>query len=91
MVGELQETPARENLGALYFDGGAIFGSVVLLVILLALSFERILGLDRIVIRFLRDWKEQQADERRRSIYEARLDLEKRWTDGDDIDSREIK
>lgn len=30
-----------------YLDGSAIFGSLVLLVLLLALTFERILGLDR--------------------------------------------
>lgn len=32
-----------------YLDGSAIFGSLVLLVILLALTFERILGLDRFI------------------------------------------
>jgi hypothetical protein len=30
-------------------DGSAIFGSVVLLVLLLAITFERILGLDRLI------------------------------------------
>jgi hypothetical protein len=32
-----------------YLDGTAIFGSVVLLLVLLAVAFERILGLDRFV------------------------------------------
>jgi hypothetical protein len=32
-----------------YLDGTAIFGSAVLLVVLLALTFERILGLDRFI------------------------------------------
>lgn len=32
-----------------YLDGAAIFGSLVLLVILLALTFERVLGLDRFI------------------------------------------
>jgi hypothetical protein len=38
---------------SLYTDGSAIFGSGVLLVVLLGVSLERILGLDRLVTQAL--------------------------------------
>ena len=42
-------TPCSFSSRGYYLDGSAIFGSLVLLVLLLALTFERILGLDRFV------------------------------------------
>ena len=45
----MQEVPNRDTaFEGIYISPGAIAGSSILLVVLLALSFERVLGLDQV-------------------------------------------
>lgn len=69
-----------------YLDGSAIFGSLVLLVILLALTFERILGLDRFVNQAISKWKESRQYERRNEVIKARQALEDTWDSSESSD-----
>lgn len=47
----MQETPVQPFEGGIVVDGFAIFGSLTLLVLMIALSFGRVLGLDQLVTR----------------------------------------
>lgn len=64
----------------IYFDAGAVGASLLLLVILLGLSFERILGLDRVIMKALKAWKSNRAYEKRNEIIDARQQLEQLWS-----------
>ncbi|KAF6255376.1 hypothetical protein COO60DRAFT_215681 [Scenedesmus sp. NREL 46B-D3] len=55
-----------------YMDGPSIVSSAVLLLVLLGLTFQRILGLDRLVAKAMRDWKEGREYERRNEVLRAR-------------------
>lgn len=69
---DLQTPAISPNLlpisGEPRFDFLAIFSSTVLLVILLAILFERILGLDKLLANFLRRVSAKRAAERRRRL-----------------------
>lgn len=67
-----------------YVDGTAIFGSLVLLIILLALTLERILGLDRFINQAIQKWKESRQYQRRNDVIKARQALEDSW-DNEDV------
>ncbi|KAK9817718.1 hypothetical protein WJX72_001187 [[Myrmecia] bisecta] len=82
----MQEGPslAHHFDGSMYFDGGAITGSIILLAILLALTFERILGLDRVIAQYLQKRKESLADKERWEIIAARQKLDEQFGRSDD-------
>jgi hypothetical protein len=79
----MSEAPSGSFTGGLYFDGQAVFGSVLLLSLMLVLSFGRILGLDRFLDRSLRAWKEQRRERERWEILDARQRLEKQYNEED--------
>lgn len=60
--------PQSLNGGELYIDGQAIFGSSILLILLLAISFERILGLDKLLNKYIMEWKEKRTNEKRQQL-----------------------
>uniref|UniRef100_A0A7S0S028 Uncharacterized protein n=1 Tax=Chlamydomonas leiostraca TaxID=1034604 RepID=A0A7S0S028_9CHLO len=64
----------------LYVDPAIVFSSGFLLLLLLALSFQRILGLDR----FMAEWLLKQQDDKRRTVREAKQRLERSWQDQQD-------
>ena len=64
-------SPAFEAL----IDGPAVFGSLILLSILLAILLERLLGLDRWLASQIKKRKEAKIDKERRSIMDARQAL----------------
>ena len=47
--------------GGARLDAGPVITSALLLLLLLALSFQRILGLDRLVARWALEWKEDHS------------------------------
>ncbi|GLC63502.1 hypothetical protein PLESTF_000043100 [Pleodorina starrii] len=55
--------PSSFNEQGLYMDGGSIFASSVLLLVLLAFSTNRIFGLDRFVVSAARSWREKKRNE----------------------------
>lgn len=75
--------PASFSERGLYVDGGSVFASVVLLLLMLGFSFNRILGLDRFVKQAAVAWKERRQDEQRREIMDARVKLLKMMEDED--------
>lgn len=69
------------------FDAGAFSGSLVLLAVLLAITFERILGLDRIWARWLVDWQSKRRMEKHSDLEVNRSSLESLMSLDDDDDS----
>lgn len=65
-------------------DVPAIFGSSVLLLVLLFFGFDRILGLDRIVAEWTKGWRDQRTLKRRAEIVSTREELERQFDDGGD-------
>lgn len=73
----MQDVPNRGTaFEGIYVDGPAIFGSTVLLSVLLFLSLERTLGLDQWLTKAKQKWKEQEADKEKWAVYDARQRLE---------------
>ncbi|KAF8067177.1 hypothetical protein HT031_002224 [Scenedesmus sp. PABB004] len=79
-------SPASFAERGLYMDGASIGSSALLLVVLLALTFQRILGLDRLINQALADWKERRELARRSEVVRAREGLESSWSRDDDED-----
>lgn len=77
------EAPSSSFSGGLYFDGPAVFGSLVLFSLMIALSFGRILGVDRFVDKALRQWQAQKRERERWKIMDARQRLEEQYRDDD--------
>ena len=73
------EAPSREFTGGLYFDGPAVFGSLVLLSLMIALSFGRVLGLDQYLTKVLKAWREEKRERERWEVIEARKRLERQY------------
>lgn len=73
------EVPSRHFTGGLYFDGFAVFGSLVLFSLMIALSFGRVLGVDQYVTRTLKTWREEKRERERCEVIEAREKLEKMY------------
>lgn len=73
-------------VGEIRYDGYAILGSSILLLLLLAILFERVLGLDRIFARFLKKMVASRRDQRRKETAKYRLDLEKLFKDNNDTE-----
>jgi len=55
----------KQNMDGSGPDGGAITGSVVLGMLILYFSFERVFGIDKMISRALRDWIEKREGETR--------------------------
>ncbi|KAL4420268.1 hypothetical protein ABPG77_005608 [Micractinium sp. CCAP 211/92] len=65
--------------GIINVDGPAIAASLLVLLMLLALSFNRILGLERLLGKWLLALQERRQYERRNQVIEARLNLEQQF------------
>lgn len=66
------------------FDGPVATVSILLFLILTAIAFDRILGLDRLFNEAMLKWKEKRAYERRNETIEARERLEAAFSDEDE-------
>lgn len=60
-----------------HVDLPAALGSLLLLAVLLAIAFERVLGLDRLVANALQEWRAKRVAQRRKDVIEARSRLER--------------
>ena len=68
-----------------HFDGLAVSGSLILLVVLLGIALERVLGLDRYFVGLVTKLKfEKLARERKQDVAD-RARLEKLFQDGEDF------
>ena len=81
----MQEVPNRGSaFEGIYFDGPAVLGSSVLLSVLLFLSLERVLGLDRWLMRVRQSWDERKQDKEKWAVYDARRRLEENFSSTDE-------
>ena len=81
----MQDVPNRATgFDGIYLDAPAIFGSTVLLSVLLFLSLERVLGLDQWLAKAKQRWKEQEADKQKWAVYDARRRLEETFSSSDE-------
>lgn len=86
----MQEVPNRGTVfEGIYIDGPAIFGSSVLLVVLLLLMFNQVFGLDKLIGAAKAKRAEAKADKEKWSIYNARQQLERSMSSFDDSDERQ--
>lgn len=67
----------------IHVDVTATLGSLILLIILLGIAFERVLGLDRIVSNALQEWKAKRVAKRRKDMLDAKDRLERLF--GEDV------
>eukprot|EP00879_Flechtneria_rotunda_P009842 GHRR01010294.1.p1 GENE.GHRR01010294.1~~GHRR01010294.1.p1 ORF type:complete len:166 (+),score=30.90 GHRR01010294.1:181-678(+) len=72
-------SPGSLSSRGFYTDGSSIFGSAVLLIVLLFLTLSQILGLDRFMTKALSAWRKKRSYERRVEIMDARQSLEDLW------------
>ena len=70
-------------VGEVRYDGFAIFGSLFLLTLLLAIMFERVLGLDQIFAKFMKDRLALRKERKREQLSSERLKLENLFDDKD--------
>lgn len=81
----MQDVPHRGTaFEGIYIDAPAIFGSTVLLSVLLYLSLERVLGLDELLPKAKEKWKERQTDKEKWAVYNARQRLEDTFSSTDE-------
>lgn len=73
-----------QSVSGMTFNAGAFSGSLVLLAVLLAITFERILGLDRIWARWLADWQSQRRMAKLTNLEDKRTSLESLMSLDDD-------
>ncbi|KAL4529994.1 hypothetical protein Ndes2526B_g04758 [Nannochloris sp. 'desiccata'] len=74
------------------FDGPVATVSILLILILTAIAFDRILGLDILFNKAMLKWKEKRAYERRNETIKARERLEAAFSDEDeDEEGRESR
>ena len=84
-VKAMQDVPNRGTaFEGVYLDAPAIFGSTVLLSVLLYLSLERVLGLDQWLTKAKQRWKEKEADKEKWAVYDARQRLEDTFSSTDE-------
>jgi hypothetical protein len=60
-----------------------VFASSVLLIVLLASGFGRVLGFNAWVDSTFEKWQMAQREKKRDSVYNARRDLENKWEEDD--------
>lgn len=83
---ELWPAQSLQSVSGMTFNAGAFSGSIVLLAVLLAITFERVLGLDRIWARWLADWQSRRRMEKQTNLEENRSSLESLMSLDDDDD-----
>ena len=82
----MQDVPNRGTVfEGIYLDAPAIFGSTILLSVLLFLSLERVLGLDQWLAKARQRWKDQKADKEKWAVYDARKRLEETFSSSDEM------
>ena len=81
---ELWPSQTLQSVSGMTFNAGAFSGSLVLLAVLLAITFERILGLDRIWARWLADWQSQRRMAKLTNLEDNRSSLESLMSLDDD-------
>lgn len=85
----MQDVPNRGTaFEGIYIDGPAIFGSSVLLAVLLVLLFNQVFGLDRLVSKVKQKRQEAKADKEKWAIYNARQQMEKSMSSIDENGDR---
>lgn len=75
---------AAPPLSEVRVDGAAIGTSLLLLALLLGIAFERVLGLDRVINKFLLEWKERREYDRRNETIDARSKFERQFSSDED-------
>ncbi|KAF5840469.1 hypothetical protein DUNSADRAFT_16560 [Dunaliella salina] len=89
-VGEWQARVSKDSFSnrGLYVDSSSIFASSILLILLLSLSFQRILGLDKWLDKWLISMspKAREARRVREEVEAARKRLDSTWADDQDND-----
>ena len=81
----MQEVPNKGTaFEGIYLDGPAVFGSSVLLSVLLFLSLERVLGLDQWLARARHRWADRKQDKDKWAVYDARRRLEETFSSTDE-------
>ena len=89
-VKAMQAVPNRGSaFEGIYIDGPAIFGSSVLLAVLLTLMLNQIFGFDRWIAKAKRRWQEQQEDKEKWAVYNARQQLERSMSSTDEDDKQQ--
>jgi len=86
---EQWQVQGADSIHGMVFDLGAVVGSLVLLTVLLVISFERILGLDRLWAEWLSDWRKKRQLERQISVENDRIRLETLLNRDKDDDSQD--
>lgn len=81
---ELWPTQNLQSISGMTFNGTSFVGSIVLLAVLLAITFERVLGLDRMWANFLSDWKSKRRLEKLTDLEVNRSTLESLMSQDDD-------
>lgn len=80
-------TTSEAFVGGVTVNWPAVSASALLLLVLLGLTFERTLGLDKIVAAKLREWRATRVEERRQQIMDARVKFEEIYDeDSSDVD-----
>ena len=67
-----------------HFEGGAVFGSGILLIVLLGIAFERVLGLDKYFIGFMTKLKFSRLTRQRQQDLADRAKLERMYSEDKD-------
>ena len=73
---ELWPAPTLQSVSGMTFNASAFTGSLVLLAVLLAITFERVLGLDKIWARWLTDWQSKRRMAKQTNLEVDRSSLE---------------
>lgn len=85
----MQDVPNRGTVfQGIYIDGPAIFGSSVLLTVLLVLLFNQVFGLDRLIEKVKQKQEEKKTDKEKWAIYNARQQFERSMSSIDENDER---
>lgn len=88
-VKAMQAVPNRGSVfEGIYVDGPAIFGSSVLLAVLLTLMLNQIFSFDRWIAKAKGRWREKQEDKEKWAVYNARQQFEKSMSSMDDSDDQ---
>lgn len=76
-----QAPPGQQPEFEAHLDGATAAVSIALLLLLLGITFQRVLGLDKVIDGLIRGWQERRAYRRRNATIEARQRLERSFED----------
>ena len=76
-----QAPPGQQPEFEAHLDGATSAVSIALLLLLLGITFQRVLGLDKVIDGLIRGWQERRAYRRRNATIEARQRLERSFED----------